>query len=122
LNIPVVGKNIDLCLFTCSFELYNNGQIVSDLSAPLMLGELKGGIDPAGADEHWKTANSALGRIRTSFEASGQAVLTSFVGAAIEASMAEEIFDQMQAKTISYVANLTKAEQVIDYCNWLLSL
>ncbi len=26
----------------------------------LMLGELKGGIDPAGADEHWKTANTVL--------------------------------------------------------------
>ena len=24
-----------------------------------MLGELKGGIDPAGADEHWKTGNAA---------------------------------------------------------------
>jgi type II restriction enzyme len=30
-------------------------------------GELKGGIDPAGADEHWKTAVSAFRRITTSF-------------------------------------------------------
>ena len=33
-----------------------------------MFGELKGGIDPAGADEHWKTGNSALVRIRKAFE------------------------------------------------------
>ena len=26
----------------------------------LACGELKGGIDPAGADEHWKTAGKAL--------------------------------------------------------------
>jgi hypothetical protein len=31
------------------------------------LGELKGGIDPAGADEHWKTARTALQRIDDAF-------------------------------------------------------
>jgi len=31
------------------------------------MGELKGGIDPAGADEHWKTANKALDKMRKPF-------------------------------------------------------
>jgi type II restriction enzyme len=122
LNIPVIGKNIDLCLFDCSPESYGNGSIVSDLKAPIMFGELKGGIDPAGADEHWKTANATLGIIKTSFEAKGRTVLTSFVGAAIEVSMAEEIFAQLKSGTIAYAANLTKSEQLIEYCNWLISL
>lgn len=58
-----------------------------------MLGELKGGIDPAGADEHWKTANTALDRIRNSFANVGYSVKTSFVGAAIANAMAVEILN-----------------------------
>lgn len=50
----------------------------------LALGELKGGIDPAGADEHWKTANSALQRIRTGFAKKSLTPYTFFIGAAIE--------------------------------------
>ncbi|HAJ78349.1 MAG TPA: hypothetical protein DCO75_01135, partial [Fibrobacteres bacterium] len=30
--------------------------------------ELKGGIDPAGADEHWKTAKTAIDRIVSAFK------------------------------------------------------
>jgi hypothetical protein len=33
----------------------------------IALGELKGGIDPGGADEHWKTAQAAFNRIRQAF-------------------------------------------------------
>jgi type II restriction enzyme len=39
---------------------------------------LKGGIDPAGADEHWKTAGSALLRIKRAFQAEGLAPATFF--------------------------------------------
>ena len=45
----------------------NNKSILNNTAAFVALGELKGGLDPAGADEHWKTANSALGRIRKGF-------------------------------------------------------
>jgi type II restriction enzyme len=122
LNIPIVGKNIDICLFSCSDSEFNRGKIVNDINSHVMLGELKGGIDPAGADEHWKTANTALERIRTSYFNSGHAVTTSFIGAAIENSMAEEIYVQLMKGTLSFAANLTKSNQVYEYCNWLLTI
>lgn len=71
LTAPTVKKNIDFCLFDCSpNEIIFGGNRDSAHHKPdkyLALGELKGGIDPAGADEHWKTANSALDRIRKAF-------------------------------------------------------
>lgn len=86
-----------------------------------MLGELKGGIDPAGADEHWKTGNSALNRIRKAFSEAGHTnISTSFVAAAIEKNMAEEIYDQIGTKTLSYAANLTVDEQLVNFCEWII--
>ena len=87
-----------------------------------MLGELKGGIDPAGADEHWKTANTALERIRISYAAKELAIQTSFVGAAIERAMAGEIFSQLTSGTMTNGANLTDNNQLVEYCNWLLDI
>ena len=122
LKIPSVGKNIDLCLFNCDFSEYDNGRIVSNISAPIMFGELKGGIDPSGADEHWKTANTALDRIRSAYSERSPNIITSFIGAAIENSMAQEIFNQLQQGTLLFAANLTKDKQLFEYCNWVLSL
>lgn len=122
LNIPIVRKNVDLCLFACDMNQYNKGKIVKTTDKILMLGELKGGIDPAGADEHWKTANTALGRIRASFSSAGCEIQTSFVGAAIEHAMAEEIFTQLQNGMLSNAANLTDSDQLTEYCSWILSI
>lgn len=83
-------------------------------------GELKGGIDPAGADEHWKTARSALDRVREVFGGNPPALF--FVGAAIEWAMAREIFADLQTGRILYAANLTVPEQVADLASWLVSL
>lgn len=81
---------------------YAHGKIVSRNDRAIMFGELKGGIDPAGADEHWKTGNSALNRIRTSFASAGYPeMMTSFVGAAIERAMAEEIFEQLSSGVLT---------------------
>lgn len=121
LKIPVVNKNVDICLFDCDFIEYNLGKIVNNNNRAVMFGELKGGIDPAGADEHWKTANSALNRIRAAFDNQGLKVKTSFVGAAIECSMAEEIYNQLLSEELSYAANLTHNNQLIEYCNWLVN-
>lgn len=44
----------------------------------LALGELKGGIDPAGADEHWKTARTAIMRISDAFKREGVSPKTFF--------------------------------------------
>ena len=122
LNIPIVKNNIDICLFNADIETYNNGEIVNTPEKIIMLGELKGGIDPAGADEHWKTGNTALNRIRESFAKHNLKIETSFIGAAIEKKMASEIFTKLKSKTLSNAANLTIDEQLVSYCNWLLKL
>ena len=57
----------------------------------IAFGELKGGIDPAGADEHWKTAQTALARIRSAFNAKNLSPNLFFVGAVIVDSMANDI-------------------------------
>ena len=81
---------------------------------------MKGGIDPAGTDEHWKTANTALNRIRTSFSDTGHRIKTSLIGAAIVAVMARKIYDQLEKGIMTNAANLTNNDQLIEYCNWLL--
>jgi len=122
-TIPTVGNNVDICLFSGSINDYNKGKIVHSDERAIMFGELKSGIDPAGADEHWKTGNSALNRIRTSFNAAGYPEMkTSFIGAAIEPSMAKEIYEQLKNGTLSNASNLTKNNQLIEYCNWLIEL
>jgi type II restriction enzyme len=121
-NIPIVKNNIDICFFNADIETYNNAKIANTPENILMLGELKGGIDPAGADEHWKTGNTALNRIRESFAKNDLKIETSFIAAAIEKKMATEIFAQLQSKTLSNAANLTIDEQLVSYCDWLLKL
>ena len=123
MTVPTVKKNVDICLYSATIAEYDYGKIVRRPERAVMLGELKGGIDPAGADEHWKTANTALERIRTSFASAGfQGVKTSFVGAAIENAMAGEIFEQLRAGVLDNAANLTNTNQLIEYCNWLIEL
>lgn len=119
----LVTKNIDICLYNTDKVGYDHGKIAKDHpEKALMLGELKGGIDPAGADEHWKTANTALERIRTKYAAEGLQIQTSFVGAAIERAMAGEIYTQLTNGTMTNGANLTDTNQLVEYCNWLLDI
>ncbi len=126
LTIPLTRKNVDLCLFSCRpTEMILGKNENSTHYKPekyIALGELKGGIDPAGADEHWKTANTALERIRTAFAQESLSPYTFFIGAAIEKSMAVEIFEQLENKTLSNAANLTKEEQLISICKWLIQM
>ncbi|WP_049254005.1 AvaI/BsoBI family type II restriction endonuclease [Neisseria elongata] len=122
LKVPIVDKNIDILLFNADYSEFENGAIVSKIDKFCMLGELKGGIDPAGADEHWKTANSALNRIRQAFLKKETPVLTSFLGAAIEKSMANEIFDQLESNELSNAANFSNDEQLQEYCLWLTNI
>lgn len=116
----LIGKNIDVILINRGDVDMPEEELLADKSKYIAFGELKGGIDPAGADEHWKTANSALGRIRTAFGRSAPALF--FVGAAIEASMAKEIFKQLKIGKLTHAANLNEEEQVNDLVDWLLSL
>jgi type II restriction enzyme len=86
------------------------------------LGELKGGIDPAGADEHWKTARTALGRIQTVFARNELKPHTFFMGTAIAKKMAQEIWDELEAGTLENAANMTIDDQVVSISRWLCNL
>lgn len=120
LTVPFLRKNVDLCLFNCSSQ-----ELSVSYGNPILyiaLGELKGGIDPAGADEHWKTARTSLSRIREVFAERRLSPQLFFVGAAIENSMAEEIWNQLEDGMLSNAANLTDANQVASLCRWLCNL
>jgi type II restriction enzyme len=119
-TLPLVKKNVDLCLLDCSPEDISTA--FKNPSLYIALGELKGGIDPAGADEHWKTARTSLTRIQKAFSKKGFSPDLFFVGAAIENSMADEIWDQLKKGTLSNAANLTNADQVASLCGWLCGL
>lgn len=109
-------NNVDICLFDGD-EQTNILEFKQNTKLALILGELKGGIDKAGADEHWKTANSALDRIRTIF---GSGTETVFIGAAIEARMAEEIFNQLSKGLLNKAANLNNDSQLYDVADWII--
>lgn len=121
LTVPLVGKNIDMCLLNCT-SLEMKPSIYRIPERFIAFGELKGGIDPAGADEHWKTARTALARIRTSFGGKGLEPHLFFIGAVIVDNMAKEIWAQLSDGTLHNAANLTNADQVAFLCNWLCRL
>jgi hypothetical protein len=124
LNVPIIKNNVDMCIFDSTYNglILNNDKSSAHYKAEkyLALGELKCGIDPAGADEHWKTANSALNRIRSGFKLKGYEPFTFFIGAAIEKAMAEEIYKQLQNKTMNNAANLTNQVQLVSLFSWLI--
>ncbi len=124
INVPLVNKNVDLSILQAQPDDWKIGKksIIYQPEKYVALGELKGGIDPAGADEHWKTANSALNRIRTSFDKEKLKPQTFFIGAAIENAMAIEIFKQLQTGTMSNAANLTYDSQLTKICDWIINL
>ena len=119
-NIPVIKKNVDICL------LESHGDSVIDAlgntNKYLLLGELKGGIDPAGADEHWKTARTSIERILGVFRKENVNIKTLFVGAAIEKSMAVEIWSWLQNGKLSNAGNLTDKDHIASICGWLVEI
>ncbi|MFN2481509.1 MAG: AvaI/BsoBI family type II restriction endonuclease [Pyrinomonadaceae bacterium] len=120
LTVPFLKNNVDLCLFSCSPEDLQTAY--RSPTSYLALGELKGGIDPAGADEHWKTAKTALGRIQSVFAQSGSKPRTFFIGAAIAKKMAGEIWSELEDGTLENAANLNDEKQVASVARWLCSL
>lgn len=125
----IIGKNVDAILLRQTSErtplmnvdsYFPVATLLSNKENYLACGEVKGGIDPAGADEHWKTAYGALDRIREKFQ--GKPPKLFFIGAAIENSMAAEIFNQLQSGVLNHAANLNKPQQLSDLASWLVSL
>ena len=119
-KVPLVNKNIDICILTAKPDDAQEARKFPN--AYLALGELKGGIDPAGADEHWKTANGALFRIRSAFSAAGCFPGTFFVGAAVVANMSKEIWNQLESKQLTNAANLTDPDQLTHLSTWVVSM
>lgn len=117
----IIKKNIDVILLSSNKENDESADriLLEDRGSYVACGELKGGIDPAGADEHWKTANSALGRIRTAFK---KPPALFFAGASIEAAMAVEIFEQLKDGRLAMAANITDENQFDELVNWLINL
>ena len=115
----MVGNNVDVILLKDSRHLLDN-QLLDMADRYIACGELKGGIDPAGADEHWKTAKSALERIRAKLGTKKLKLF--FVGAAIAQVMADEIFKELRSGQLQHAANLNCDTQVNDLVEWLVSL
>jgi hypothetical protein len=116
----IVGKNVDICLLGVS-HLELTSETLDTPGAYVALGELKGGIDPAGADEHWKTATKTLSRIRVGFGRYGRVPPTFFIGAAIVGAMAREIWAELEDGTLHNAANLNDLDQVSSLCQWLVA-
>lgn len=121
------GKGVDLCLYDSEREDVGASKsrrtLIGDRSRYLALGELKGGIDPAGADEHWKTASAHLqSRIAGAFQDLPVRPQLFFVAAAIEKSMAEELWALLESNVLANVANLTNDNHAVSIAAWLCSL
>lgn len=122
LTVPGIGgrtKNVDIVIFNCQIEditAANLKKLMTDSRTLHLMGELKGGIDPAGGDEHWKTARGALERIREAYKKA----YVIFIAAAIEKAMSSEIFVQLQSGQLDYAANLTNVHQLNAICQWIV--
>lgn len=121
LTVPLVKNNVDLCLFNQTPEEARKSNYASP-ETYLALGELKGGVDPAGADEHWKTARTALQRIRQAFATAGYSPSTFFIGAAVEKKMASEIWSELESTNLTNAANLNEENQMASISSWLCSI
>lgn len=81
----------------------------SPLVDMLWAGEIKGGADPAGSDEHWKTATQALSRILEACEKTGRSKPDlSFLATIIVERVAREAQAWIEQGRLSSVYNLTK--------------
>lgn len=105
-----LGKSVD---FVVTQGRGGNLGSIHNIDEVIACGELKGGVDPAGADEHWKTARAALDRIAQVYINNNKKIPELyFVGAAIEVSMSQEIFGYLQAGRLTGAANLMKINQL----------
>lgn len=120
-TVPIVRNNIDLCLFNQSISSLSSLH-KNDANNYIALGELKGGIDPAGADEHWKTARTALTRITDAFGLHGASPKIFFIGAAIEDKMSNEIWQMLSDGNLDNAANLTSDNQMASISEWICNL
>jgi len=117
----LINKNVDMILLKATASLAD-ADLLQQRERYLACGELKGGIDPAGADEHWKTARAAIDRIAAVFASERKKPALFFVGAAIEEAMAVELFTWLHSGKLKSAANLTVPRQVTELIAWLIKL
>jgi len=120
-TIPLIKNNIDVIILHETKDNEYKNAILNPKNF-IALGELKGGIDPAGADEHWKTAKTAIDRIVEGFKSVNLNPKIFYIGAAIESKMATEIFSNLESGYINNAANLTKDEHMTSITDWLVNL
>jgi hypothetical protein len=85
-------------------------------------GELKGGADPAGSDEHWKTAKSAFDRIIDAASATGRPKpKLSFIATILVDRVAHEAALWIKQGKLSSVYNLTQVTESKDKQEQFLS-
>jgi len=78
-------------------------------------GEIKGGADPAGSDEHWKTATQALNRILEATEKTGRPKpKLSFLATILVDRVAIEAQQWIDDGKLTSVYNLTKISESKD--------
>ncbi len=78
-------------------------------------GELKGGADPAGSDEHWKTATRAFDRILTAAEKTSRAKpKLSFIATILVDRVAREAAMWIQHGKLTSVYNLTQVAESVE--------
>ncbi len=81
----------------------------SDETDILWGGELKGGADPAGSDEHWKTATRAFDRILLACERTGRPKPPlSFIATILVERVAREAAEWIAQGKLTSVYNLTQ--------------
>lgn len=84
--------------------------------------ELKGGADPAGSDEHWKTATEALNRIIEASKDTGRdAPELSFIATIFVQRVARAAQKWIDSGKLKSAYNLTKIQESEDYRNSFLS-
>jgi hypothetical protein len=95
--------------YTPSADLHSARESTGAETDMIWGAEVKGGADPAGSDEHWKTASRALTRILENASKSGRAAPPlSFIGTTIVNKVAVEIVAWIDRGDLVSAYNLTK--------------
>lgn len=114
----IIGKSIDFIVVKGNSAINND---IENLDDYVICGELKGGIDPAGAEEHWKTGLSALNRIDKVFnDYNKKRPILIFLGSAIASFMAGEIFHLLEKKWLGSAANINNNQQLQNIVNLII--
>lgn len=88
----------------------------------LWAAELKGGADPAGSDEHWKTATKALDRILDAAQETGRPrPMLSFIATILVERVALEAQEWIDLGKLTSVYNLTQMQTRPEEMNRFLN-